>query len=113
MGQIATTGLDIAKHIFQLHGVDATENVVIRRRLRRGEVLAFFAKLQPTLIGIEACGTSHHWARELSGMACNMKLMPPQNLKQYVKKQRNGMTDAAAIDAMLDSRSLNLTVVNS
>lgn len=66
MEKISTIGLDIAKHVFQVHGVDAVGNVAIKKRLRRGEVLTFFAKLQPTLIGIEACATSHYWARELS-----------------------------------------------
>ncbi len=76
MEQIATIGLAIAKNIFQVHGVDAVRNVVVRRRLRWGDVQTFFAKLQPTLIGIEACAMSHHWARRCSALGHNVKLMP-------------------------------------
>lgn len=86
MEKISTIGLDIAKNVFQVHGVDGAGNVSIRRRLRRGEVLTFFAKLHPTLIGIEACATSHYWARELSAMGHNVKLMPPHYVKPYVKR---------------------------
>ena len=75
MQEITKTGLDIAKHVFQVHGAGSAGNVVIMRRLRRGEVLTFFAKLQPTLIGIEACATSHYWARGLPAMGQKVKLM--------------------------------------
>jgi transposase len=88
MEMITTIGLDIAKHVFQVHGVDSAGNVAIKRRLRRGEVLTFFAKLQPTLIGIEACATSHYWARELSAMGHNVKLMPPH----YVHGRRSAQS---------------------
>jgi transposase len=81
MEEITTIDLDIAKHVSQVHGVDAAGNVTIKRRLRRSEVLTFFARLQPTLIGIEACPTSHYWARELSTMGHNVKLMPPHYVK--------------------------------
>ena len=75
--QIATVGLDLAKHIFHVHAVDAAGQVVVRKRLRRGEVLSFFAGLSPCLIGMEACATSHHWARELIKLGHTVKLMPP------------------------------------
>ncbi len=88
MEKITTIGLDIAKHVFQVHGVDASGSVGIRRRLRRGEVLAFFAKLPPTVIGMEACATSHYWARELSALGHTVKLMPPHYVKPYVKRRR-------------------------
>ena len=113
MEKITTIGLDIAKHVFQVHGVDAAGNVAIKRRLRRGEVLTFFAKLQPTLIGIEACATSHHWARELSAMGHNVKLMPPHYVKPYVKRQKNDMTDAAAICEAVTRPSMRFVPLKS
>jgi transposase len=113
MEDITTIGLDIAKHVFQVHGVDAAGNVAIKRRLRRGEVLTFFAKLQPTLIGIEACATSHYWARELSVMGHNVKLMPPHYVKPYVKRQKNDMTDAAAICEAVTRPSMRFVPLKS
>jgi transposase len=97
MEQITTIGLDIAKHVFQVHGIDASGNVGLRRRLRRSEVLTFFAKLPPALIGMEACASSHYWARELLALGHTVKLMPPHYVKPYVKRQKNDMADAAAI----------------
>ena len=113
MEEIATIGLDMAKHVSQVHGVDASGNVAIKRRLRRGEVLTFFAKLQPTLIGIEACATSHYWARELSVMGHNVKLMPPHYVKPYVKRQKNDMTDAAAICEAVTRPSMRFVALKS
>jgi transposase len=75
--QITTIGLDLAKHVFQVHGVDADGQVGVRKRLRRAEVLPFFAGLGPCLVGIEACATAHHWARELIRLGHRVKLMPP------------------------------------
>ena len=75
--EISTIGLDLAKSIFQVHGVDAAGEVVVRKALRRSQMLPFFAKLPPCLIGIEACGTSHHWARELTRLGHQVRLMPP------------------------------------
>src|SRR5262245_61895905 len=97
MGQITTIGLDIAKSIFQVHGVDGTGNVVLRRRLTRARVVPFFEKLAPCLVGIEACATSHHWARELQKLGHNVRLMPPSYVKPYVKRQKNDTADAEAI----------------
>jgi len=113
MEEITTIGLDIAKHVFQVHGIDAAGNVAIKRRLRRGEVLTFFTKLQPTLIGIEACATSHYWARELSAMGHNVKLMPPHYVKPYVKRQKNDMTDAAAICEAVTRPSMRFVPLKS
>ncbi len=97
MSEITTIGLDLAKNVFQVHGVDNSDAVVVRRRLRRGQVLEFFAKLAPCLIGIEACATAHHWARELIGLGHEVRLMPPQYVKAYVKRNKNDMADAEAI----------------
>src|SRR5580704_298770 len=92
--QITTIGLDIAKHVFQVHGIDAAEKVVIRKQLRRGQVLAFFEALAPCLIGIEACATAHHWARELTKFGHEVRLMPAKDVKAYVKRNKNDAADA-------------------
>ena len=97
MGQVVTIGLDIAKSVFQVHGVDAEGTVVIRQKLTRARLLPFFAKLEPCLIGIEACGASHHWARELISLGHEARLMPPSYVKPYLKRQKNDMADAEAI----------------
>ena len=97
MGQVVTIGLDIAKSVFQVHGVDAEGTVVIRQKLTRARLLPFFAKLEPCLIGIEACGASHHWARELIKLGHEARLMPPSYVKPYLKRQKNDMADAEAI----------------
>jgi transposase len=97
MQSISTIGLDIAKSVFQVHGVDATGQVVLRRQLRRRHVLAFFQKLPPCLVGIEACASSHHWSRELQALGHRVRLMPPAYVKPYVKRQKNDATDAEAI----------------
>jgi transposase len=94
---VTTIGLDIAKSVFQVHGIDAAGKVVIRQQLKRARVLAFFAKLPPCLIGIEACASSHYWARELRALGHEVKLMPPAYVKPYVKRQKNDATDAEAI----------------
>src|SRR6187455_448400 len=97
MHTITTIGLDIAKSVFQVHGTDAAGQVVIRRQLKRRAVLAFFQKLQPCLVGIEACASSHHWSRELQALGHAVRLMPPAYVKPYVKRQKNDMADAEAI----------------
>ena len=97
MQAITTIGLDIAKSVFQVHGVDAAGQVVIRRQLKRRYVLAFFQKLSPCLVGIEACASSHHWSRELKALGHTVRLMPPAYVKPYVKRQKNDSTDAEAI----------------
>src|SRR3977135_4243161 len=97
MQTITTIGLDIAKSIFQVHGIDAAGQVLIRRQLKRRYVLAFFEKLQPCLVGIEACASSHHWSRELKALGHTVRLMPPAYVKPYVKRQKNDAADAEAI----------------
>src|SRR3989440_7700349 len=94
VNQIIRIGMDTSKHIFQLHGVDAAEQAVLRKRLRRKEVLAFFAKLPPTVIGMEACGAAHYWGRELRKLGHEVKLMAPQHVKAYVKRNKNDGRDA-------------------
>lgn len=94
---ITTIGLDLAKHWFQIHGVNAAGKVVARRRLRRTEVVAFFRKQEPCLVGMEACATAHHWARELIALGHEVKLMPPAYVKAYVKRNKNDAADAEAI----------------
>jgi transposase len=95
--QITTIGLDIAKNVFQVHGIDATEKVVVRKQLRRSQVLAFFKALPPCLIGMEACATAHYWARELTKLGHTVRLMPAKDVKAYVKRNKNDAADAEAI----------------
>jgi transposase len=95
--QIATIGLDIAKNVFQVHGIDAAEKVAIRKQLRRGQILAFFEALPPCLVGMEACATSHYWARELTKLGHQVRLMPAKDVKAYVKRNKNDAADAEAI----------------
>jgi len=97
MQAITTIGLDIAKSVFQVHGIDAAGNVLIRRQLKRRYVLAFFQKLSPCLVGIEACATSHYWSRQLKALGHTVRLMPPAYVKPYVKRQKNDAADAEAI----------------
>jgi transposase len=95
--QITTIGLDIAKNVFQVHGIDAAEKVVVRKQLRRGQVLAFFKALPPCLVGMEACATAHYWAREFTKLGHEVRLMPAKDVKAYVKRNKNDAADAEAI----------------
>ena len=95
--EITTVGLDIAKRVFQLHGVDAAGKAVLRRKLQRSEVLAFFKALPSCLVGIEACGTAHYWAREIRELGHEVRLMPPSYVAPYVKRGKTDAADAAAI----------------
>jgi transposase len=97
MQSVTTIGLDIAKSVFQVHGIDAEGNVVVRRQIKRRYVLAFFQRLPPCLVGIEACATAHHWSRELQAIGHSVRLMPPAYVKPYVKRHKNDATDAEAI----------------
>src|SRR5260370_39235683 len=97
MQAVTTIGLDIAKSVFQVHGVDADGYGVLRRQLKRRYVLSFFQKLPPCLIGIEACASSHYWSRELQALGHTVRLMPPAYVKPYVKRQKNDAADAEAI----------------
>jgi transposase len=95
--QITTIGLDIAKNVFQVHGIDASEKIVVRKQLRRGQVLAFFKALPPCLVGMEACATAHYWAPELTKLGHQVRLMPAKDVKAYVKRNKNDAADAEAI----------------
>jgi transposase len=95
--QITTIGLDIAKNVFQVHGIDAAERVVVRKQLRRGQVMKFFESLPRCLVGMEACATAHYWARELTKLGHRVRLMPAKDVKAYVKRNKNDAADAEAI----------------
>jgi transposase len=95
--QISRIGMDTSKHVFQLHGVNAAEKVVLRKKLRRKEMIAYFQKLAPTVIAIEARGGSHHWARLLTSFGHEVRLIAPQLVKPYVKRGKNGTADAEAL----------------
>ncbi len=111
--KITTIGLDLAKNVFQVHGIDAAGEVVVRRALRRGHVLSFFSKLEPCLVGMEACGTSHYWARELSSLGHEVKLMPPAYVKPYVKRGKTDAGDAEAICEGVTRPTMRFVAVKS
>ncbi len=113
MGEVITIGLDIAKSVFQVHGVDVDGAVVICKRLSRAKVLKFFAALRPCLIGIEACPTAHHWSRQLSALGHRVKLMPPNYVKAYVKRSKNDANDAAAICEAVTRPSMRFVATKS
>src|SRR5262245_36186755 len=92
-----TIGLDLAKHVFQVHGVDAEGATVLRKQLRRVQVVAFFSRLPPCLVGLEACATAHYWARELRALGHEVRLMPAQYVKAYIKRNKHDAADAEAI----------------
>jgi transposase len=100
--QIIRIGIDTSKHVFQLHGVNAAEAPVLRKKLRRKEMVVFFERLPPTVVAIEACGGSHHWARLLQSFGHDVRLIPPQSVKPYVKR---GKTDAADAEALCEAMS--------
>src|SRR5262245_40643880 len=97
MGEVSTIGLDIAKSVFQIHGVDAGGAVVIRKRISRAKLLEFFAALPACLVGIEACPTAHYWSRQLQALGHTVRLLPPSYVKAYLKRSKNDANDAAAI----------------
>lgn len=97
MDQIIRIGMDTSKHFFQLHGVDAAERPVLRRKLRRSEVVAFFTRLPPTVIGMEACGAAHYWARVLTALGHTVRLIAPQHVKPYIKRNKNDGRDAEGL----------------
>src|ERR1700760_2816211 len=111
--QIIRIGMDTSKHFFQLHGVDAAERPVLRRKLRRNDVVAFFAKLPPTVIGMEACGASHFWARELRKQGHEVKLMAPQHVKTYVKRNMNDGRDAEGLCEAMSRPTMQFVAVKS
>jgi len=113
MGEVVTIGLDIAKSVFQVHGIDAEGGVVLRRQLRRAHLLRFFAKQPACLIGIEACASAHHWGRELTKLGHQIRLMPPSYVKPYVKRQKNDAADAEAICEAVTRPSMRFVEVKS
>lgn len=113
MERAVTIGLDIAKHVFQVHGVGENGSVVLRKRLRRSELLAFFAKLHPCVIGIEACGSAHHWARELERLGHTVRLMAPAYVKPYLKRSKNDAVDAEAICEAVTRPTMRFVAVKS
>jgi transposase len=111
MDQITTVGIDLAKSVFQVHGVDATGAVLLQRRLRRAHVIAFFAKLPPCLVGLEACASAHHWARQLRDLGHDVRLIPPRHVKAYVRRNKNDRADAEAIcEAVTRPRTRNVPI---
>ena len=113
MDQIIRIGMDTSKHIFQLHGVDATEQPVLRRKLRRSQVLAFFAKLPPTVVGMEACDAAHYWARELRKLGHEVKLIAPQHVKAYVKRNKNDGRDAEGLCEAMSRPTMQFVAVKT
>ena len=111
--QVTTIGLDIAKSVFQVHGVDERGRAVLRKRLARAKVLEFFAKLPPCVIGLEACGGAHHWARELQALGHDARLIPPQYVKAYVKTNKHDMADAEACAEAVRRPSMRFVPVKS
>jgi transposase len=113
MKEISTIGLDLAKNVFQIHGLDAEGHVLVRRQLRRGEVIGFFAGLKPCLVGMEACATAHFWARELAKLGHEVRLMPPAYVKPYVKRGKTDAADAAAIAEAVMRPTMRFVAVKS
>ena len=113
MNQIIRIGMDTSKQVFQLHGVDAAEQVVLRKKLRRKNLVEFFARLAPTVVGIEAGGASHHWARRLGALGHEVKLMPPQYVKPYVKRNKNDAADAEALCEAMSRPTMRFVAVKT
>src|SRR6202051_3342644 len=113
MTKIIRIGVDTSKSIFVLHGVDAAERPVLRKKLRRKQFLEFFAKLEPTKIGLEACGAAHYWARELRALGHEVVLLPPQYVKAYVKRGKNDAADAEAICEAMSRPTMRFVPVKS
>jgi len=110
---ITRIGLDLAKNVLQVHGVDERGKALLRKRLKRGEVVAFFARLSPCLIGMEACGSAHHWARELAALGHTVRLMAPQFVKPYVKANKSDARDAEAICEAVGRPSMRFVPVKT
>jgi transposase len=111
--QITIVGLDLAKRVFQVHGVDAVGRIVVRRRLQRAQVANFFADLPPCLVGIEACATAHHWARLIGASGHQVRLIPPSYVKPYVRRSKTDAADAEAICEAVGRPSVRLVPVKS
>ncbi len=113
MTEVITIGVDLAKNVFQVHGVDASGKPAIRRQLRRGQVLPFFKKQPPCLVGMEACATAHHWGRELEALGHRVRLMPPRYVKPYVKRNKNDAADAEAICEAVTRPTMRFVAIKS
>jgi transposase len=113
MTEVTTIGLDLAKNVFQVHGVDGAGGVVVRRSLRRGQVSGYFAKLAPCLVGMEACATAHYWAREIARLGHRVRLIPPAYTKAYVRRNKNDAADAAAICEAVSRPSMRFVVIKT
>jgi transposase len=113
MTEITTIGVDLAKSVFQIHGIDAEGAVVVRRQLRRNQMLEFFQRLGPCLVGMEACAGSHHWARELGKFGHEVRLMPPSYVKPYVRRGKTDQADAEAICEAATRPSMRFVPVKS
>jgi transposase len=111
--EITTVGIDLAKTVFQVHAINCTGEGLVRRALRRAQVMPFFRKLPPCLIGMEACGTSHHWARELTALGHEVRLMPPAYVKPYVKRGKTDAADAEAICEAVTRPTLRFVPITS
>ena len=111
--KITTVGVDLAKNVFQVHGIDEAGKIIVRKTLRRRQMIPFFSKLEPCLIGVEACGTSHHWARELQRRGYRVKLLAPQWVKPYVKSNKNDMRDAEGICEAMSRPTMRFVPVKS
>jgi len=113
MEEVSTIGLDIAKSVFQVHGVDVAGAVVIRKRVSRAKVLAYFGELPPCLVGIEACPSAHHWGRELQALGHTVRLIPPSYVKAYLKRSKNDANDAAAICEAVTRPSMRFVPIDT
>src|SRR5881296_4038343 len=113
MSEITTIGLDLAKHVFQVHGIDAEGTTVLRKRLRRNQVLGFFSRLPRCVVGLEACATAHYWARELMALGHEVRLMPPAYVKAYVKRNKNDAADAEAICEAVRRPTMRFVAIKS
>jgi transposase len=113
LSSVTTVGLDLAKHVFQVHCVDASGRVVVAKSVRRNKLLEFFASLPSSLVGLEACGSAHHWARELVKLGHDARLMPPAYVKAYVRRQKNDAADAAAICEAVSRPSMRFVPLRS
>lgn len=113
MKEVTTIGLDLAKWFFQVYGADAEGTPLFNRKLRRGEVLRFFAKLPPCLVGMEACGSAHHWAREIEAFGHDVRLIPAQYVKPFVKRGKTDAADAEAISEAVTRKTMRFVPIKS